>query len=294
MSIVSNSTDPGNSFPAACSNNEHKPFQITGFDLTSIIELSPLPKSVTRVLKFACNLAASTPKFVIVKSLKNLAEDAGCSVSTVQRAYKAAVKMGILIHEDQHHPRNIKESAPSKYTFSRKALSFVRMSLAALKAANQKPTGRQSLVRKIVANAFYKNNFTCGTPSQSDTSHPGQTDQQEIRDTSRKRETLNREPSKSDAEKSAEQPAAPEKKSGSYLKTRNELAEAAAAARNVRRAKEFARKGEILHETYQKLKASFKTKPNASRKPKGRQSVDPFNGDYSNVDYSPPEGWRSC
>lgn len=294
MPIVANSADPGNTFPAIRSINEHKSIRITGFDLTSIIELSPLPSTVSRVLKFACNLAASTSEFMIIKSHKSLAGDAGCSTSTIRRAYEIAVDMGILFCEEQYDDENSKKRMPNKYTFTQKALTFVRMSLAALKAAKQKPTGRQSLVRKIVANAFYINNFSLATPIQSDTPPLGQNEQQEVRDTSSKRETLNWVPLKSDAEMTAEQPARPVKKSGSYSKTRNELAAAAAAAQNERLAEEFERRGGILHQAYQTLKANLKNKPAGSRKPKPRYSVDPFSADYSNTAYTPPDGWRSC
>lgn len=297
MPIVANSADPGNTFPAFSSNNEQGSVRITGFDLTHIIELSPLPKSVTRVLKFACNLAGSTSDFIIIKSLRNLAEEAGCSISTVQRAYRAAVKLGILSYEEQRDEKNHSVSKPSKYTFTGKALSFVRASLDALKEANLKPSGRQTIVRKVIANAFFKNDFIHNTPSQNEQATPGQSDQQEVRDHSSKRKTLNGEPSNSDTlEMTTDKPetSAPAKKFGFYQNTQKQLAAASSAAQSERRAEEFQRKGGILHEAYQALKSSFKTKSTGDRSPKSRRYVDSLSGDYSKVDYAIPEGWRGC
>lgn len=297
MPIVANSADPGNTFPAFSSNNEQGSVRITGFDLTHIIELSPLPKSVTRVLKFACNLAGSTSDFIIIKSLRNLAEEAGCSISTVQRAYRAAVKLGILSYEEQRDEKNHSVSKPSKYTFTGKALSFVRASLDALKEANLKPSGRQTIVRKVIANAFFKNDFIHNTPSQNEQATPGQSDQQEVRDHSSKRKTLNGEPSNSDTlEMTTDKPetSAPAKKFGFYQNTQKQLAAASSAAQSERRAEEFQRKGGILHEAYQALKSSFKTKSTGDRSPKSRRYVDSLSGDYSKVDYAVPEGWRGC
>ncbi|QGF29543.1 hypothetical protein EE896_22120 (plasmid) [Pantoea eucalypti] len=297
MPIVSNSADPGNTFPAHRSNNEHRSIRISGFNLTHIIELSPLPKSLTRVLKFACNLAGSTSDFIIVKSLRNLAEDAGCSISTVQRAYRLAVKLGILSYEEQRDVKNHSVSKPSKYTFTSKALSFVCASLEALKEANLEPSGRQTIVRKIVAKAFFKNNFIHATPSQNEQATPGQSDQQEVRDHSSKRKKLNGEPSNSDTlEMTKDKPetSAPAKKFGFYQNTQKQLAAASSAAQSERRAEEFQRKGGILHEAYQALKSSFKTKSTGDRSPKSRRYVDSLSGDYSKVDYAIPEGWRGC
>lgn len=294
MSIVANSADPGNTFPAFRSNNEHRSIRITGFDLTHIIELSPLPKSITRVLKFACNLAGSTTDFIIIKSLRNLAEEAGCSISTVQRAYREAVKLGILSYEEQRDEKNHSVSKPSKYTFTSKALSFVRTSLDALKEANLKPSGRQNIVRRVIAKAFFKNDFTHSTPSQNEQASPGQNDQQEIRDHTRKRKIQNREPMISKVKKSAEQPPAPVKKFGFYQNTQKQLAAASSATQNERRAEEFQRKGGILHEAYQALKSTFKHNPVGGQKPKGRRYSDPLSGSFSeSVDYSViPEGFR--
>jgi len=295
--IVSNIADPGNTFPAHRSNNEHRSIRISGFNLTHIIELSPLPKSLTRVLKFACNLAGSTSDFIIVKSLRNLAEDAGCSISTVQRAYRLAVKLGILSYEEQRDVKNHSVSKPSKYTFTSKALSFVRASLDALKEANLEPSGRQTIVRKIVAKVFFKNDFLHATPSQNEQPPPGQSDQQEVRDHFSKRKILNGEQSNSDTlEMTTDKPetSAPAKKFGFYQNTQKQLAAASSAAQNERRAEEFQRKGGILHEAYQLLKSSFKTKSTGDRSPKSRRYVDSLSGDYSNVDYAIPEGWRGC
>lgn len=296
MSIVAKSADPGNTFPAFRSNNEHRSVRITGFDLTHIIELSPLPKSVTRVLKFACNLAGSTSDFIIIKSLRNLAEEAGCSISTVQRAYRAAVKLGILSYEEQRDEKNHSVSKPSKYTFTSKALSFVRASLEALKEANLKPSGRQTIVRRVIANAFFKNDFTRNTPGQNEQAPPGQSDQQELRDPSSKREIQNREPLDSVVEKSSEPQPAAVKKFGFYQNTQKQLAAASSAAQNERSAEEFKRKGGVLHEAYQALKSTFRAKPAGGRKPKGRRYSDPLSGSFSaGVDYSViPEGFRGC
>ncbi len=296
MAIVAKSADPGNTFPAFRSNNEHRSVRITGFDLTHIIELSPLPKSVTRVLKFACNLAGSTSDFVIIKSLRNLAEEAGCSISTVQRAYRAAVKLGILSYEEQRDEKNHSVSKPSKYTFTSKALSFVRASLEALKEANLKPSGRQTIVRRVIAKAFFKNDFIHSTHSQNEQPLPGQSDQQELRDPSSKREIKNGEPLNSVVEKSsAPQPAAV-KKFGFYQNTQKQLAAASSAAQNERSAEKFQRKGGVLHEAYQALKSTFRAKPAGGREPKGRRYSDPLSGSFSaGVDYSViPEGFRSC
>jgi len=297
VSIVANSADPGNTFPAYRSNNEHRSIRISGFNLTHIIELSPLPKSLTRVLKFACNLAGSTSDFIIVKSLRNLAEDAGCSISTVQRAYRLAVKLGILSYEEQRDAKNHSVSKPSKYKFTSKALSFVRASLDALKEANLEPSGRQTIVRKVVAKVFFKNDFFHVIPSQNEQATPGQSDQQEVRDHSSKRKILNVEPSNSDTlEMTTDKPetSAPAKKFGFYQNTQKQLAAASSAAQSERRAEEFQRKGGILHEAYQALKSSFKTKSTGDRSPKSRRYVDSLSGDYSNVDYAIPEGWRGC
>ncbi|WP_256849127.1 helix-turn-helix domain-containing protein [Pantoea sp. Ft+CA_17] len=293
MPIVANSADPGNTFPAFRSNNEHRSIRITGFDLTHIIELSPLPKSVTRVLKFACNLAGSTSDFIIIKSLRNLAEEAGCSISTVQRAYRAAVKLGILSYEEQRDEKNHSISKPSKYTFTSKALCFVRASLDALKEANLKPSGRQNIVRRVIAKAFFKNDFIHNTPSQNEQASPGQNDQQEVRDHTRKRKIKNREPIISEVEKSAEQPPAPVKNFGFYQDTQKQLAAASSAAQNERRAAEFQRKGRVLHEAYQALKSTFKTKPAGGQKQKSRRYVVSLNGDCTKgMDYSIPKGFR--
>ncbi|MDH2069433.1 hypothetical protein [Pantoea sp. GD03673] len=296
MSIVAKSADPGNTFPAFRSNNEHSSVRITGFDLTHIIELSPLPKSVTRVLKFACNLAGSTSDFIIIKSLRNLAEEAGCSISTVQRAYRAAVKLGILNYEEQRDEKNHSVSKPSKYTFTSKALSFVRASLEALKEANLKPSGRQTIVRRVIAKAFFKNDFIHSTPSQNEQAPPGQSDQQELRDPSSKREIHNRKPLNSVVEKSSEPQPAAVKKFGLYQNTQKQLAAASSAAQNERSAEEFQRKGGVLHEAYQTLKSTFRAKPAGGRKPKGRRYSDPLSGSFSaGVDYSViPEGFRGC
>lgn len=297
MSIVANSADPGNTFPAFRSINEHRSIRITGFDLTHIIELSPLPKSITRVLKFACNLAGSTTDFIIIKSLRNLAEEAGCSISTVQRAYREAVKLGILSYEEQRDEKNHSVSKPSKYTFTSKALSFVRASLDALKEANLKPSGRQNIVRRVIANAFFKNDFIHNTPGQNEQTSPSQNDQQEVRDHSSKRKTLNWEPSNSDALGTASETpetSAPAKKFGFYQNTQKQLAAASSAAQNERSGEEFLRKGGMLHEAYQALKSSFRTKPAGDRNPKSRRYVDSLSGDYSKVDYAIPEGWRGC
>lgn len=294
MPIVANSADPGNTFPAFRSNNEQRSVRITGFDLTHIIELSPLPKSVTRVLKFACNLAGSTSDFIIIKSLRNLAEEAGCSISTVQRAYRTAVKLGILSYEEQRDEKNHSVSKPSKYTFTGKALSFVRASLDALKEANLKPSGRQTIVRRVIANAFFKNNFIHNTPSQDEQVPPGQTDQQEVRDPSSKREIQNGEPLISEVKKSGEEPPALVKKFGLYQNTQKQLAVASSSAQKERSAEEFQRKGGVLHEAYQALKSKFRAKPAACQKQKSHRYVDSLSGDYSNVDYAIPEGWRGC
>ena len=295
MSIVANSADPGNTFPSFRSNNEHRSIRITGFDLTHIIELSPLPKSITRVLKFACNLAGSTTDFIIIKSLRNLAEEAGCSISTVQRAYREAVKLGILSYEEQRDEKNHSISKPSKYTFTSKALCFVRASLDALKEANLKPSGRQNIVRRVIANTFFKNDFIHNTPSQNEQASPGQNDQQEVRDHTRKRKIKNREPIISEVEKSAEQPPAPVKNFGFYQDTQKQLAAASSAAQNERRAAEFQRKGRIMHEAYRALKSTFKTRPAGGQKLKNRRYSDSFSGDFSSVDYSViPEGFRGC
>lgn len=293
MSIVANSADPGNTFPALRSNNEHRSIRITGFDLTHIIELSPLPKSITRVLKFACNLAGSTTDYIIIKSLRNLAEEAGCSISTVQRAYREAVKLGILSYEEQRDEKNHSVSKPSKYTFTSKALSFVRASLDALKEANLKPSGRQNIVRRVISKAFFKNDFIHSTPSQNEQASPGQNDQQEVRVHTRKRKIKNREPIIPEVKKSAEQPPAPVKKFGFYQNTQKQLAAASSAAQNERRAAEFQRKGRILHEAYRALKSTFKTKPAGGQKQKSRRYVVSLNGDCTNgMDYSTPEGFR--
>lgn len=292
MPIVAKSADPGNTFPVFCSNNEHRSSRITGFDLTNIIELSPLPKSVTRVLKFACNLAGSTSDFIIIKSLRNLAEEAGCSISTVQRAYRAAVKLGILSYEEQRDEKNHSVSKPSKYTFTSKALSFVRASLDALKEAKLKPSGRQTIVRRIIAKTFFKKVFIHSTPSQNEQATPGQNDQQELRDPSSKREIQNGEPLNSDVKKTAEPQPAPVKKFGLYQNTQKQLAAASSAAQNERSAEEFQRKGGLVHEAYQALKSTFK--PAGGRKPKDRRYSDPLSGSFSaGVDYSViPEGFR--
>lgn len=293
MSIVANSADPGNTFPSFRSNNEHRSIRITGFDLTHIIELSPLPKSITRVLKFACNLAGSTTDFIIIKSLRNLAEEAGCSISTVQRAYREAVKLGILSYEEQRDEKNHSISKPSKYTFTSKTLSFVRASLDALKEANLKPSGRQNIVRRVIAKAFFKNDFIHSTPSQNEQASPGQNDQQEVRDHTRKRKIKNREPIISEVKKSAEQPPAPVKKFGFYQDTQKQLAAASSAAQNERHAAEFQRKGRILHEAYLSLKSTFKNKPAGGQKQKSRRYVVSLNGDCTRgMDYSIPEGFR--
>jgi len=296
VSIVAKSADPGNTFPAFRSNNEHSSVRITGFDLTHIIELSPLPKSVTRVLKFACNLAGSTSDFIIIKSLRNLAEEAGCSISTVQRAYRAAVKLGILNYEEQRDEKNHSVSKPSKYTFTNKALSFVRASLEALKEANLKPSGRQTIVRRVIAKAFFKNDFIHSTPSQNEQAPPGQSDQQELRDPSSKREIQNGKPLNSVVEKSSDPQPAAVKKFGLYQNTQKQLAAASSAAQNERSAEEFQRKGGVLHEAYQALKSTFRAKPAGGIKPKGRRYSDPLSGSFSaGVDYSViPEGFRGC
>ena len=292
--IVANSADPGNTFPAFRSNNEHRSVRITGFDLTHIIELSPLPKSVTRVLKFACNLAGSTSDFIIIKSLRNLAEEAGCSISTVQRAYRAAVKLGILSYEEQRDEKNHSVSKPSKYTFTNKALSFVRASLDALKEANLKPSGRQNIVRRIIAKAFFKNDFIHKAPSQNEQIAPSQTDQHEVRDLSSKRKIQNGEALNYEVEKSAEEQPASVKKFGFYQDTQQQLSAASSAAQNERSAEEFQRKGGVLHEAYQALKSTFRAKSTCGRKQKSRRYVDSLSGDYSKVDYAIPEGWRGC
>lgn len=295
MPIVANSADPGNTFPAFRSNNEHRSIRITGFDLTHIIELSPLPKSVTRVLKFACNLAGSTSDFIIIKSLRNLAEEAGCSISTVQRAYRAAVKLGILSYEEQRDEKNHSISKPSKYTFTSKALSFVRASLDALKEANLKPSGRQNIVRRVIANAFFKNDFIHSTPSQNEQATPGQNDQQEVRDPARKRKIQNGGAIISEINNPAEGPTVPVTKYGLYQNTQKQLAAASSASQNERRAAEFQHKGGILHEAYQALKSTLKTKSGGDWKQKSHRYSDSFSGDFSSVDYSViPEGFRGC
>lgn len=295
MPIVANNTKHGNSFPSHCSENKQNRVRITGYDFTHVIELSPLPKSLTRVLKFACNLACSTPRFEIIKSLSTLAEEAGVSVSTVQRAYRLAVKLGILDHEEQRCKNNHKWSKPSKYTFTSKALAFVQASLTELKAANLQPAGRQSLVRKIVADTFSKLNFALTTPGHNEQATPGQNDQQEVRDLSRTRETQYREPSNSESKEIASEPPASEKKFGIYQESLQNLAAGSAAADKERRAEAYQRNGQLMHKVYGYIKSTFKPKATAGRKPESRRQTGDFAGDGLKHDnYAIPEGFRGA
>ena len=293
--MVAKNADHGNSFPTFCSENKQNHIRITGYDFTHVIELSPLPKSLTRVLKFACNLACSTPRFEIIKSLSTLAEEAGVSVSTVQRAYRLAVKLGILDHEEQRCKNNHKWSKPSKYTFTSKALAFVQASLTELKAANLQPAGRQSLVRKIVADTFSKLNFTLATPSQNEQATPGQNDQQEVRDLSRTRETQYREPANSESKEIAPKPPASEKRFGIYQESLQNLATGSAAADKERRAEAYQRNGQLMHKVYGYIKSTFKPKTAAGRKPESRRQTGDFAGDGLKHDnYAIPEGFRGA
>lgn len=285
--MLAKNADHGNSFPSSCSNNKQNSVRITGYDFTHVIELSPLPKSLTRVLKFACNLACSTSRFEIIKSLSTLAEEAGVSVSTVQRAYRLAVKLGILTHEEQRCKNNHKWSKPSKYTFTSKALAFVQASLAELKAANLQPTGRQSLVRRIVADTFSKLNFTFATP--------GQNDQQEVRDLSRTRETQYSESAISESKEIASEPPASEKKFGIYQESLQSLAAGSAAADKERRAEAYQRNGQLMHKVYGYIKSTFKPKTATGRKPESRRQTGDFAGDGLKHDnYAIPEGFRGA
>jgi len=293
--MVAKNSDPGNSFPSLRTKSNHNSVQITGYDFTHIIELSPLPKSLTRVLKFACNLACSTSRFEIIKSLSTLAEEAGVSVSTVQRAYRLAVKLGILTHEEQRCKNNHKWSKPSKYTFTSKALAFVQASLAELKAANLQPAGRQSLVRKIVADTFSKLNFTIATPGQNEQATPGQNDQQEVRDLSRTRETQYSESAISESKEIASEPSASEKKFGIYQESLQNLVAGSAAADKERRAKAYQRNGQLMHKVYGYIKSTFKPKAAAGRKPESRRQKGDFAGDGLKHDnYAIPEGFRGA
>gem|GEM_PF-1945315 len=295
MKIVAKNADHGNSFPLHCLDNKQNPVRITGYDFTHVIELSPLPKSLTRVLKFACNLACSTSRFEIIKSLSTLAEEAGVSISTVQRAYRLAVKLGILTHEEQRCKNNHKWSKPSKYTFTSKALAFVQASLAELKAANLQPAGRQSLVRKIVADTFSKLNFTLATPGQNEQATPGQNDQQEVRDLSRTRETQYSESAISESKEIASEPSAPEKKFGIYQESLQSLAAGSAAADKERRAEAYQRNGQLMHKVYGYIKSTFKPKAAAGRKPESRRQTGDFAGDGLKHDnYAIPEGFRGA
>ncbi|MDT0178184.1 hypothetical protein Q9R34_19355 [Enterobacter sp. BRE11] len=291
--IVAKNTDPGNTFPVGSSNNDLKSVRITGFDLERIIELSPLPKRMTRILKFACNLAGSTSKFVIMKSLSNLAEEAGCSVSTVQRAYRLAEHLGILTREIQYDKFNRNKCAPSKYTFTGKALAFVRASIADLQAANLKVSGRQKNVRSVIAKAFIKFNFIHNTPSQKDCLPPGQNDREEVITDPRKRETLNGQPEISGLNESTAQPPAPAREKHFIQDSQNDLAAAAAAADKERRAETFERNGSLLHRLFNtgRLKSRFNSAN--GRKQNGRRT-GALPGDGISHDYAIPEGFRGA
>lgn len=187
--MLSNQAVISNTFQPNKPVFEQNPKKITGFDLERIIELSPFPSRVGRLLKFACNLAASTSEFVIYKSQKTLAEDAGCSVSTLQRAYRVAVAMGVLsvtpVYDDKTRARKA-----NMYRFTPKALTFVRDCLKLLRDAKLKISSSQKTVRGIVAKAFALFDFTPTTPCQNEETPPCQNDVQEIRDLSKTRKTL--------------------------------------------------------------------------------------------------------
>lgn len=187
--MLSNQAVISNTFQPNKPLFEHNPKKITGYDLERIIELSPFPSRVGRLLKFACNLAASTSEFVIYKSQKTLAEDAGCSVSTLQRAYRAAVSLGLLTVTAVYCEKSRAQKA-NLYRFTPKALTYVRDCLSLLSKAKLKISSSQKAVRGVIAKAYALFDFAPTPPCQNEPTPLCQNDVQEIREISKKREKL--------------------------------------------------------------------------------------------------------
>lgn len=279
--MLSNQAVISNTFQPNKPIFEHFPKKITGYDLERVIELSPFPSRVGRLLKFACNLAASTSEFVIYKAQKTLAADAGCSLSTLQRAYRVAVKMGVLSVTPVYCEKTRAQKA-NLYRFTAKTLSYVHDCLSLLKAAKLKVSSSQKAVRSVIAKAYALFDFAVTAPCQNEPTPACQNDAQEVRVISKTRKKLLAEPHRKNEVNSKV------KNQFARKTTQAEVIESLAAAKSRADNERIAEKHDAQRSLLDKLlsKVRKQPQPRRSRTLPGEDRVP----DYSFV----PHGFRGA